>query len=76
MKTEINELIKDQERIRQNLSSLNRVSGQQEQVNKYARELEQQEVRIAGLRDRISQSRQQRAKLEQSLRDAVDRIEF
>jgi hypothetical protein len=76
METEINEVIKDQDRIRQNLASLNRVSGQQEQVNKYARELEQQEVRIAGLRDRISQTRQQRAKLEALLREAVDRIEF
>ncbi|MDX1981269.1 MAG: hypothetical protein SFV51_13450 [Bryobacteraceae bacterium] len=76
METTINEVIKDQERIRQNLSSLNRVSGQQEQVNKYARELEQQEVRIAGLRDRISESRQQKAKLEAALREAIGRIEF
>ncbi len=71
-----NELVKDQERIRQNLSSLNRVTGQQEQVNKYAKELEQQEVRLAGLRDRLSQSRTQKAKLESALRAAIEKMEF
>lgn len=76
IETETNELVKDQDRIRQNLSSLNKVSGQQEQVNKYARELEQQEVRLAGLRDRMSQARAQKAKLESALRGALDKMQF
>ena len=37
--TETAEITKDQDRIRQNLGSLNRVAGQEDQVNRYARQL-------------------------------------
>ena len=50
--TEISDLIRDQERIRQNLTSLNHVSGQQDQVQKYSRQLADQETRLAALRER------------------------
>ncbi|MBI3680643.1 MAG: DUF4139 domain-containing protein [Acidobacteria bacterium] len=74
--TEINELVRDQERIRQNLTSLNRVSGQQEQVQKYARELAEQESRLASMRDRISQLRKQKAAQEQALNSLIEKIAF
>ncbi|HUQ90442.1 MAG TPA: DUF4139 domain-containing protein [Bryobacteraceae bacterium] len=73
---DINELVRDQERIRQNLSSLNRVTGQTEQVNKYARELADQESKLAGMRDRLSQLRKQKAAQEQALHSLIERIEF
>ena len=50
--TETAEITKDQDRIRQNLASLNRVAGQEDQVNRYARQLATQESQLATLRDR------------------------
>jgi chromosome segregation ATPase len=73
---EIAELVKDQDRIRQNLSSLNQVTGQQEQVNKYARELADQEGKLAGIRDRVSQLRKQKATQEQQLNLLIEKASF
>lgn len=73
---EINELVRDQERIRQNLSSLNRVTGQQEQVNRYARELADQESKLASLRDRAGQLRKQKAAQEQQLKSLIEKMAF
>jgi len=73
---EINELVRDQERIRQNLTSLNRVSGQEQQVSKYARELADQESRLAGMRDRQSQLRKQKAAQDQQLKSLIEKISF
>ncbi len=74
--TDINELIRDQERIRQNLGSLNRVSGQQEQVQKYARELADQESKLASLRDRLSQLRRQKEQQQAAVNSFIEKIEF
>lgn len=73
---ETNELTRDQERIRQNLTSLNRVTGQQEQVNRYAKELADQETRMAALRDRTSQLRRQKTTQEQQLNALIEKISF
>jgi chromosome segregation ATPase len=73
---EINELVRDQDRIRQNLSSLNRVTGQEQQTSKYARELADQESRLAGMRDRQSQLRKQKAAQEQQLKSLIEKISF
>ena len=51
--TEINELVQDQERVRQNLNSLNRINGQEAQVRKYASDLAASEARLATLRDAL-----------------------
>ncbi|MBL8214392.1 MAG: DUF4139 domain-containing protein [Bryobacterales bacterium] len=74
--TQINELVKDQERIRQNLTSLNRVTGQQEQVNKYATELAAQETRLAQMRDRQSELRKQKAAQEEQLNALIEKVSF
>ncbi len=74
--TQINELVKDQERIRQNLTSLNRVTGQQEQVNKYASELASQETRLAQMRDRQSELRKQKAAQEEQLNALIEKVSF
>ncbi|MFN7935255.1 MAG: hypothetical protein U0R19_18135 [Bryobacteraceae bacterium] len=73
---EINELVRDQDRIRQNLTSLNRVTGQQEQVNKYANELAGQEAKLASMRDRAGQLRKQKSAQEQQLKSLIEKMTF
>jgi hypothetical protein len=72
----IDELAQDQQRIRENLSSLNRVAGQQEQVQKYARQLSDQEAALAGLRDKQGQLRKQKTALESELSAIIEKTEF
>jgi chromosome segregation ATPase len=67
---------RDQERIRQNIGSLNRVSGQQELVQKYARQLADQESQLAALRDRHSELERNRAALQSELNSLIEKIEF
>jgi hypothetical protein len=67
---------RDQERIRQNIASLNRVSGQQEQVQKYARQLADQESQIAALRDRQSELERNRAALQSELDSLIEKMDF
>ena len=76
IETEIQELINDQNRIRENISSLNRVSGQQEQVQKYAAELAGQESQLAGLRDSLSELRGKRAELQTELDQQIQTMSF
>ncbi len=73
---DIKTLVDDQARVRQNIQSLNQVSGQQEQVQKYARQLADQESRLAAQRDHLSELRKQRAAQESSLNDLTARLEF
>ncbi|MCC6389223.1 MAG: DUF4139 domain-containing protein, partial [Bryobacterales bacterium] len=68
---EISDLVRDQDRIRQNLMSLNNVTGQTEQVNKYARQLAEQEGKLAGMRDRLSELRKQKSSQEQELNSLI-----
>lgn len=72
----IKSLIDDQARIRQNIQSLNAVSGQQEQVQKYARQLADQESQLATQRDHASDLRKQEAAQESSLDDRIAKLEF
>jgi hypothetical protein len=69
-------LVDDQARIRQNIQSLNAVSGQQEQVQKYARQLADQESQLAAQRDHLSDLRKRRAAQESSLNDLIAKLEF
>jgi len=69
-------LVDDQARIRQNIQSLNAVSGQQEQVQKYARQLADQESRLAAQRDHLSDVRKQKAAQESNLADLIAKLEF
>ena len=73
---EINDLTNDQSRLRQNIDSLNRVAGQQEQVQQYARQLAAQETQLAGLRDRLAELRKKRAALESDLNSLIEKMEF
>lgn len=73
---DINSLISDQNRIRQNIQSLNQVSGQQDQVQKYARQLADQETQLAGMRDRQSALKKQKAGLESNLNGLIEKLDF
>ena len=73
---EFTDLSRDQDRLRQNIESLNRVSGQQEQVQQYARQLAAQETRLAGLRDRQAELRKKKAALESELNSLIEKMDF
>ena len=73
---QINAIVRDQDRIRQNINSLNHVSGQQEQVQKYGRQLADQEGQLASLRDRKSALEAKKAALESELNSLIEKMEF
>ena len=73
---QINESSRDQDRIRQNMRSLNEVSGQQAQVQNYARQLAAQETQLAAQRDRLAELRKKKAALESELNAAIEKMEF
>lgn len=70
------EIVKDQERLRQNLGSLNRVAGQQELVQKYVKDLSDQETKIAQLHDKISVQRKKKITLESEFGSLIEKLEF
>lgn len=74
--SEIRDLGKEQDRLRQNINTLRGVAGQQEMVNRYAAELAKGDVRIAQLRDRISELRRRKATLENELNALIEKLEF
>jgi hypothetical protein len=65
-----------QERLRQNIQTLNHVSGQQEQVQEWSKQLAAEEVRITALRDQISALGKKKAALEAELGDMIGKLEF
>jgi len=73
---QIASMVRDQERIRQNLNSLNHVSGQQDQVQKYARQLADQEAQLATLRDRQAEFERKRAALQSELNSLIEKMDF
>jgi hypothetical protein len=73
---EINEISRDQERLRQNINSLSRVSGQQDQVQRYAAELAKQDTQIAALRDKASEARRRKSRLDAEISALVEKLEI
>jgi hypothetical protein len=76
LETDINNMFRDQERVRQNIQSLNQVSGQQDQVQRYARALATQESQLAAMRDKESELKKQKATLESNLNALIEKLEF
>jgi hypothetical protein len=74
--SDINDLTQDQGRVRSNMQSLNNVSGQQELVQQYAKQLAGIESKLAALRDTQAQLRRTRATLESDLNSLMERIDF
>jgi chaperonin cofactor prefoldin len=69
-------LTADEDRMRQNIGSLNNVSGQQQLVQNYARQLDTTEQRLAELRDRQAELQKKKAALESELNKAMDALSF
>jgi hypothetical protein len=74
--SEMQEASRAQERLRQNIQTLNHVSGQQEQVQEWSKQLAAEEVRMTELRDQISALDKKRAALEAELGDMIGKLEF
>jgi hypothetical protein len=73
---EINEIVKDQDRIRQNLNSLNRVSGQQDMIQRYVTQLSQGDAQLVQLRDRQAELRKRMAALQSEVNNLIEKLEF
>jgi hypothetical protein len=70
------DLTADEERIRQNIASLNNVSGQQQQVQNYARQLDAHEQQLAALRDRQAELQKKKSALETDLNKLIEALAF
>jgi hypothetical protein len=70
------EINADQSRLRQNIDSLNRVKGEEEQVRKYSSQLDANETELAKLRDRLDERLQHKATLDQTLRTAINKLQL
>jgi hypothetical protein len=76
LESQINDVIRDQDRVRQNIGSLNQVSGQQQQVQAYAQRLASQEAQLASLRDRRAELDKKRAALETEVSGSIESMTF
>jgi chaperonin cofactor prefoldin len=70
------DLTADEERIRQNIGSLNSVSGQQQQVQNYARQLDAHEQQLATLRDRQAELQKKKSALQTELNKLTEALAF
>jgi hypothetical protein len=66
----------DEERIRQNINTLNNVGGQQQQVQNYARDLSTDGQQIAALRDRQAELQKKKSALETELNKLIEALAF
>jgi hypothetical protein len=73
---EVDRLAKDAQRVRQNLDSLNRVSGQQAQVQTYAKQLADIETRVAALRDKRAAAETRQQQLMTELNTTIEAMQF
>ncbi len=76
LESQIAEVVSDQNRLRQNIESLNQVNGQQQQVQTYARRLANQETELASLRDSRAELTKKRAALEAEESNVIRTISF
>jgi hypothetical protein len=75
-KAQLGDLTDDQSRLRQNIDSLNRVKGEEEQVRKYSGELAMNEAELAKLRDQSRDISTRKSGLETQLRSAIEHLSF
>jgi hypothetical protein len=76
LEQQIQERSQDQDRLRRNISSLNSVSGQNQQVQQYAQQLATQEAELARMRDRQAELRRQRDELQVKLNELIETLEI
>jgi chromosome segregation ATPase len=73
---QVRDLTADEDRIRRNISSLNGVSGQQQQVQNYAKQLDAHEQQLAALRDRQADLQKKKTALDSELNRLIDALSF
>ncbi len=73
---QVTSLTSDEDRIRRNIESLNNVSGQQQQVQNYARQLDAHEQQLAALRDRQADLQKRKTALSAELNKLIDGLTF
>jgi len=76
LKTHTVELTEEQTRLRQNIDSLNRVKGQENQVSQYSTQLAANESALAKLRDQRDAETRRKKGLDGDLRDAIAQLQF
>ena len=74
LEKQVQERVQDQDRLRRNISSLRSVSGQQEQVQKYALKLSEQEAEITGMRDQQAELRRGREQSQTELNGLIETL--
>jgi phosphopantetheine adenylyltransferase len=73
---QVTSLTSDEDRIRRNIESLNNVSGQQQQVQNYARQLDTHEQQLAALRDQQADLQKKKAALSAELDKLIAGLAF
>jgi hypothetical protein len=74
--SDLTSLTQDQTRIRSNIQSLNNVSGQQDLVQQYARQLSAAETKLVALRDSQSNLVRRKGALNSELNSLMDQADF
>ena len=73
---QVKDLGTDEDRLRRNISSLNSVSGQQQQVQDYARQLGALELKLTAARDRQAESQKKKTALQHDLDYMIAALSF
>ncbi len=73
---EINELNRDQERLRQNIYNLRQIAGQEAQVNRYIAKLADQERALEAMQSSLTANRTQARQLQQELDRTMTTLEI
>jgi hypothetical protein len=69
-------IFEDQNRLRNNISTLRSVPGQESKVQEYANTLSRQEGELVSQRDRQAQLKQQRDELQRQVNELIETMEF
>ena len=75
-RNQVRDLTSDEDRIRQNINSLRVVSSQQQQVQTYAKQLDEHEQQLVALRDAGAELNKKRTTLQAELNKLVDALTF
>jgi hypothetical protein len=70
------QLTADEDRVRRNIQSLNNVSGQQQQVQAYARQIDTFEQQLAALRDQQADLQKKKTALQSDLEKLIESLTF
>jgi len=75
-RNQIRDLTSDEDRIRQNINSLNNVSSQQQLVQSYAKQLDAHEQQLAALRDGQAELNKKHGALQSELNKSIEGLTF